>query len=65
MNYHKYGLGTVDGESTGNKRLEKFAFKPLKTVIEELGHTDRVIDIFKIDCEGKVFCPAAGIIKCL
>lgn len=41
VNYHKFGLGTDGGK-----------FKSLKTVVDLLGHTNRTIDIFKIDCEG-------------
>ena len=43
VTYHKYGLGTTDD---GSK------FKTLAAVVNELGHNERVIDIFKIDCEG-------------
>lgn len=46
VTYHKYGLGTDETDSHGN------VLKSLSTVIEELGHQNRVIDIFKIDCEG-------------
>jgi len=42
VNYHEYGLSDKDGDR----------FKSLSTVVEELGHQDRIIDIFKIDCEG-------------
>ena len=41
VNYHKFGLGTDEG-----------TFKSLKTVVSMLGHNNRTIDIFKIDCEG-------------
>jgi hypothetical protein len=43
VNYHQYGLGIEDGSSK---------FRSLKTVVKSLGHENRVIDIFKIDCEG-------------
>jgi len=46
ITYHQYGLGTDETDAKGN------SFKSLSTVIEELGHQNRVIDIFKIDCEG-------------
>jgi hypothetical protein len=42
INYHRYGLGLEDGSK----------YKSLKTVVNELGHKNKVIDIFKIDCEG-------------
>jgi len=46
ITYHQYGLGMDETDAKGN------TFKSLSTVIEELGHQNRVIDIFKIDCEG-------------
>ena len=46
ITYHKYGLGMDQTDGNGN------ILKSLSTVIEELGHQNRVIDIFKIDCEG-------------
>jgi len=42
VQYHQYGLSTTDGG----------AFRSLSTIIRELGHEGRTIDIFKIDCEG-------------
>jgi hypothetical protein len=42
VNYHRYGLGTEDSSS----------FKTLQTIVNELGHNGRTIDVFKIDCEG-------------
>ena len=42
VNYHQIGLGTDNPPK----------FKSLKTVVEELGHNNRTVDIFKIDCEG-------------
>jgi len=39
--FHPYGFGTGGGE-----------LKTLETILQELGHENRVIDIFKIDCEG-------------
>ena len=43
VKYHQWGLGT---DSTDGK------FKSLGTTVEELGHKNREINIFKIDCEG-------------
>eukprot|EP00985_Skeletonema_marinoi_P019046 scaffold10804_cov129-Skeletonema_marinoi.AAC.1 len=42
VNYHQIGLGSDDPPR----------FKSLKTVVNELGHNNRTVDIFKIDCEG-------------
>jgi len=42
VNYHQVGLGMDDPPK----------FKSLSTIIKELGHVGRTIDIFKIDCEG-------------
>ena len=39
--FHPYGFGTGGGQ-----------MKTLETIFQELGHKNRVIDIFKIDCEG-------------
>ena len=44
VTYHRYGLGIEQPDST--------KYKSLQTVIHELNHTHRTIDIFKIDCEG-------------
>ena len=42
--YHQVGVGLDDPPK----------FKSLKTIVEELGHVNRTIDIFKIDCEGEL-----------
>lgn len=44
--FHHYGLGTEDQAKSNPGR-----FKTLQQTMEELGHTGRTIDIFKIDCE--------------
>lgn len=40
--YHQWGIG----DKPSNK------FKTLKETVKVLGHTNRTVDIFKIDCEG-------------
>eukprot|EP00588_Corethron_pennatum_P010073 CAMPEP_0194271106 /NCGR_PEP_ID=MMETSP0169-20130528/4976_1 /TAXON_ID=218684 /ORGANISM="Corethron pennatum, Strain L29A3" /LENGTH=332 /DNA_ID=CAMNT_0039013383 /DNA_START=153 /DNA_END=1148 /DNA_ORIENTATION=+ len=42
VHYHQVGLGIDDPPK----------FKSLSTIVKELGHEGRTIDIFKIDCEG-------------
>jgi len=42
VHYHQVGLGSDSPPK----------FKSLSTIIKELGHEGRTIDIFKIDCEG-------------
>lgn len=44
--FHNWGLGT---EEQANKKPD--VFKTVKQTMQELGHTGRTIDIFKIDCE--------------
>eukprot|EP00578_Thalassiosira_sp_NH16_P023566 CAMPEP_0181103446 /NCGR_PEP_ID=MMETSP1071-20121207/14870_1 /TAXON_ID=35127 /ORGANISM="Thalassiosira sp., Strain NH16" /LENGTH=593 /DNA_ID=CAMNT_0023186521 /DNA_START=111 /DNA_END=1892 /DNA_ORIENTATION=+ len=48
--FHDWGVGE-DGQSMsfGEKT---WTAKGLETIMQELGHTDRTIDIIKIDCEG-------------
>mmetsp|Transcript_15861 Transcript_15861/g.24023 ORF Transcript_15861/g.24023 Transcript_15861/m.24023 type:complete len:329 (+) Transcript_15861:138-1124(+) len=43
--YHQWGLGVDTTDGKGN------VFKSMSTTLEELGHQNKVIDIFKIDCE--------------
>eukprot|EP00934_Nitzschia_sp_Nitz4_P000584 Nitzschia sp. Nitz4//scaffold18_size181773//16682//17599//NITZ4_001894-RA/size181773-processed-gene-0.39-mRNA-1//-1//CDS//3329539948//584//frame0 len=45
--FHHWGLGT---EAQARKNSDKF--KTLAQTMEFLGHANRTIDIFKIDCEG-------------
>ena len=42
VQYHRVGVGLDDPPK----------FKSIRTLVKELGHENRVIDIFKIDCEG-------------
>jgi hypothetical protein len=56
VNFHSYGLGSktavipLGGECGSNCPV-----KGLNTILSELGHTKKVIDIFKIDIEGGEF----------
>lgn len=42
VTYHQYGLGLEQPPK----------FKSLQSIVKELGHEKRTIDIFKVDCEG-------------
>lgn len=48
-NYHPWGLGAENGRRPFGE------LKTLKDTIKLLGHEGRVIDIFKIDCDGCEF----------
>ena len=47
--FHHWGFGRH------NKKLPQKTYKTLQQTMDELGHTNRTIDIFKIDCEGCEF----------
>ena len=52
--FHPWGLGT-DGGKEGNTmhgRANDGSRKSFETIIKELGHENRKIDILKIDCQG-------------
>mmetsp|Transcript_6899 Transcript_6899/g.9884 ORF Transcript_6899/g.9884 Transcript_6899/m.9884 type:complete len:311 (-) Transcript_6899:353-1285(-) len=51
--FHAWGLKGNDNTNNvqGVKRQEK-TFKSIKETVTELGHVGKMIDIFKIDCEG-------------
>jgi hypothetical protein len=51
--FHPWGLGR-DGAKV-EAFDSSFTTKSLQTMMRELGHTNRKIDIFKIDCEGCEF----------
>ncbi|KAL3935350.1 MAG: hypothetical protein SGARI_003014 [Bacillariaceae sp.] len=50
--FHPWGLGK-DGETIKVKKPTPMSFttRSLESIMTELGHTQRKIDIFKIDCE--------------
>ena len=45
--YHQQGLASIDRDDGWGTR-----FRSLHSTIVDLGHQNRVIDVFKIDCEG-------------
>lgn len=50
ISFYNVGLGDTNKEITVNN--EKWKLKTLRTLQEELGHTNRRIDVLKIDIEG-------------
>ena len=50
VNYHEVGLAATDG--VGEFHDTKFPAKTIHTIVQELGHVGRTVDLFKIDCEG-------------
>ena len=44
--FHNWGLGTPEQAAAKPQ-----TFKTLQQTMDELGHTNRTIDVFKIDCE--------------
>lgn len=49
--YHAWGLRGTQSAKNYTRRRDRFFFD-LATIRRRLGHEDRPIDIFKIDCEG-------------
>jgi len=49
--FHAWGLGSNEGV-TNIRRKNNLLFKSFRDTVQELGHTGRMIDLFKIDCEG-------------
>eukprot|EP00980_Cylindrotheca_fusiformis_P001180 scaffold323_cov93-Cylindrotheca_fusiformis.AAC.2 len=48
--FHPWGIG-IDGEENKHKSF-KWVSKGIETIMNELGHSNRTLDILKIDCEG-------------
>jgi len=51
IHYHQIALGEKDGVSKSAPNVNGSLIKSLKTIVKDLGHEGRTIDIFKIDCE--------------
>ena len=49
--FHHWGLATLKHAERSARNLKGPSFKTLEQTMAELGHTNRTIDIFKIDCE--------------
>jgi len=52
VHYHAWGFGDEATAASLNAHGRKGKYKTIKQTIEELGHVGKVIDLFKIDCEG-------------
>eukprot|EP00051_Salpingoeca_urceolata_P024565 m.433395 g.433395 ORF g.433395 m.433395 type:complete len:335 (+) comp20248_c3_seq3:121-1125(+) len=55
VKYHNWGINSKDGQFNIRGKPGIMMGKTVETTVKELGHTGRVIDIFKIDCEGCEF----------
>jgi hypothetical protein len=49
--YHQWGIDSTSRVGTRGREIG-LKLKTLKQTVEELGHEGRVVDVFKIDCEG-------------
>ncbi|KAK3086640.1 hypothetical protein FSP39_021286 [Pinctada imbricata] len=52
IHFYQIGLGDKEEEIYVQKTNSRWKLKTLKTIIHELGHTNRRIDILKMDIEG-------------
>jgi Methyltransferase domain len=53
MHFHAWGLTSSYSKMyNGTKKTKNGSYLSLPETLEKLGHVGRVIDIFKIDCEG-------------
>ena len=55
VHFHPWGIANSNYQSE-----DRHAYKTMSTIVHELGHEHRRIDLFKIDCEGCEFSTVQG-----
>ena len=49
--FHQWGIGTEEQANAYKQRRKGHPVKTLAETMQELGHANRTIHVFKIDCE--------------